>query len=94
MCPLNHNTAASHFDSRAIIASIESNRFLLAACLLWTVWVCLAPAARAQTAIFNTTTVLNVGSPGGTPLISPAGVAVDGSGNVYIADYETTASWS
>ncbi|HEX4022110.1 MAG TPA: Ig-like domain repeat protein [Acidobacteriaceae bacterium] len=86
MHTLSHKSPASRSAFRVIIASIPRNRFLLAAYFLLTGWVCLAPAARAQTATFNTASVLNVGSPEGNPLNTPANIAVDGEGDTYIAD--------
>lgn len=67
-------------------SSSKHTRFLVAVCSLLAGCVCLAPAARAQTAVFNAVSVLNVGNPGGAPLGAPGSVALDGAGNIYIAD--------
>jgi N-acetylneuraminic acid mutarotase len=70
-------------DRRSAQCSFASH---LLSGLSHTLWLALLallvlPAAYAQTA-----TVLNVGSPGGVALLYPSGVAVDGSGDVFIAD--------
>lgn len=82
---LSSKTATSSLASRVVVAFAPPSCSLLTACFLLMGWVCLAPAARAQTAAFNPVKVLNI-SASGLPLTAAYGVAVDGSGNVYFAD--------
>lgn len=54
---------------------------------LFVVAACIAPNLPAQiTATYNSVGVINVGSPNGTGLQYPTGVAVNGSGDLFIVD--------
>ncbi len=90
-CEFSVNTASGRTSACCSvpdlgIASVRPNCFLLFIFFLLAGITCVVPGVQAQMATFNTVSVLNTGSPGGSPLTYPYGVAVDGSGNVYITD--------